>query len=252
MICNLTWTQGILPEEWREAEIIQIHAQGKLKHDKASYRPISLLGCIGKTICEWSTTGVYHSGSNNCILNVSQSGYRKFRSLEDQTTYMAQADEGAFQRKQKVSIYLKLLTKSRKKDLSANSPNVALKKRCLSGSEVKRRCARVKASNTISDLVHLHEGVPQGGVLSCPQSFFWSILMIYLNYSVRTSTVPYTQMIWQYGLRRKPLVQHKPECRMPSAKWNSGLRTGVSPSMRVKQSQCFSLYQLSQSSLDFR
>ena len=29
-----------------------------------------------------------------------------------------------------------------------------------------RRCARVKANNTISNLVHLHEGVPQGGVLS--------------------------------------------------------------------------------------
>ena len=30
--------------------------------------------------------------------------------------------------------------------------------------------------------------------------------MIYLNYLVLTSTVPYTQMIWQYGLRWKPSV----------------------------------------------
>ena len=70
--------------------------------------------------------------------------------------------------------------------------------------------------------------------------------------SVLTSTVPYTQMIWQYGLRRKPLAQHKPVCRMQSAKWNSGQRIGVSPLMRVKQPKCFSLYQPSQSSSDLR
>ena len=29
-----------------------------------------------------------------------------------------------------------------------------------------RRCARVKTNNTLSNLVNLHEGVPQGGVLS--------------------------------------------------------------------------------------
>ena len=74
---------------------------------------------------------------------------------------------------------------------------------------------------------------------SCPQHSFWSTLTTYLNYLVFSSTAPYTQMIWQYGQLRKPLVQHKPECRMPSAKWNSGQKTGVSPSMRAKQPQCF-------------
>ena len=49
-ICNLSWTQGILPEERREAEIIPIYKQGKPKHDKTSYRPISLLSCICKTM----------------------------------------------------------------------------------------------------------------------------------------------------------------------------------------------------------
>ena len=102
-----------------------------------------------------------------------------------------------------------------------------------------------ETSMTFKESVFLSEG-------SCPQRSFWSTLMIYLNYSVHTSTVPYTQMIWQYGLGRKLLVQNKPECRMPSAKWNSGQRTRVSPSMIVKQPQCFSLYRPSQSSSDLR
>ena len=61
---------------------------------------------------------------------------------------------------------------------------------------------------------------------SCPQQSFWSTLTTYLNYLVLTSTVP-TRRIWQYGLLRKLLVQHKPECRMLSAKWNSGQKTGI-------------------------
>ena len=73
----------------------------------------------------------------NGILSDSQSGYRKFRSTEDQTTYLAQEVEDAFQKKNRKSsllflTYPKHLTK---KDFSANSPNVALKERCRSGSE---------------------------------------------------------------------------------------------------------------------
>ena len=48
-ICILSWAQGILPEEWKEAEIIPIHKQGKPKHDKASYRPISWIKELGRT-----------------------------------------------------------------------------------------------------------------------------------------------------------------------------------------------------------
>ena len=133
-ICNLSWTQGILPEEWREAEIIPIYKQGKLKHDKTSYRPIRFLSCISKTIKRMVNTRLLQHLEQNGILSDSQSGYRKFRSTEDQTAYLAQEVEDAFQKKQKVlatfSTYPKHWTKSEKKDVSANSPNVALKERC--------------------------------------------------------------------------------------------------------------------------
>ena len=48
----------------------------------------------------------------NGILSNSQSGYRKFRSIEDQTTYLAQEVEDAFQKRQKVLATLFDLSKA--------------------------------------------------------------------------------------------------------------------------------------------
>ena len=75
-ICNLSWTQGILPEELRprEAEIIPIHKQGKLKHDIASYGPISLLSCICKTMERMVNNRRLPHLEQNGIINDSQSG----------------------------------------------------------------------------------------------------------------------------------------------------------------------------------
>ena len=72
----------------------------------------------------------------NGILSDSQSGYRKFRSTEDQFTYLAQEVEDVFQKKKPESpcyfflTFPKHLTKSGKKDFSASSSNVAFKERC--------------------------------------------------------------------------------------------------------------------------
>ena len=134
-ICNLSWTQGILPEEWREAEIIPIYKQVKPKNDKTSYRLISLLSFICKTMERMVNTRLLQHLEQNGILSDSQSGYRKFRSIEDQTTYLAQEVEDAFQKKTESPCYFfltypKHLTKFGKKDFSANFPNVALKERC--------------------------------------------------------------------------------------------------------------------------
>ena len=48
-----------------------------------------------------------------------------------------------------------------------------------------RRCARFKANNTISNLVHLHEGVPQGGILS-PTLYINDLHLLFSPYIHRT------------------------------------------------------------------
>ena len=214
-ICNLSWTQGILLEEWRRAEIIPIYKQEKPKHDKTSYRPKVFLAVSAKPWSKWST-GFKHTWSKTALSMTHNQVTEKLETLKIKPhTWLKQ---------------LKMLSRKKKKNRNSLDTFFDLSKafdkvwqegllcklsRCgVPGKMLiwirdylTRRCARVKANNAISNL--------GGGGVFCPQYSFWSTLATYLSYLVLTSTVPYTHIIWQYGLRRKPLVQHKPECRMP-------------------------------------
>ena len=48
-IFNHSWETGTLAQTWREATMIPILKKGK-DPKQASYRPISLISCVGKTM----------------------------------------------------------------------------------------------------------------------------------------------------------------------------------------------------------
>ena len=100
-IFNQSWKTGIVPAVWKEAQIIPTPKKGKDKKDLHSYRPISILNCVGKQmerVVNWHL--INHLETNN-ILSPIQTGYRNFRSTEDQLAYFAQDIENAFQEKKK-------------------------------------------------------------------------------------------------------------------------------------------------------
>ena len=82
---NNYWKSGTVPALWKNATIIHIYKKGKGKKHSSSYRPVSILGCLGKLLERIiSTRLMAHLEANN-ILSPTQSGYRKHRSITSTT-----------------------------------------------------------------------------------------------------------------------------------------------------------------------
>ena len=96
----------------KEAIIIPILKKGKDRHNKTSYRPISLLSCVGKTMERTVNRRLQHHLEKNGLLSPSQSGFRKNRSTEDQVALLTQDIENGFQQKIKTLAVFVDLTKA--------------------------------------------------------------------------------------------------------------------------------------------
>ena len=79
--------------------MIPILKKGKDPKQAASYRPISLTSCVGKTMERVVNQRLKWYLETNDLLAPEQAGFRQFRATEDQTTYLAQEIEDALQEK---------------------------------------------------------------------------------------------------------------------------------------------------------
>ena len=180
-IFNDSWRTGVVPSIWKEAEIIPIPKKGKDKKDPTSYRPISLLSCVGKLLERMVNRRLTFLLEAQNILTPTQTGYRKFRSTEDQLALLVQDVENSFQEKKKAlavffdlsrafdtvwkgGLILKLLRAGIRENLFMWTKNYLF-----------NRTARVKLDGFYSSKVKLREGVPQGGVLSP------TLFLLYIN-----------------------------------------------------------------------
>jgi len=96
-IFNHSSATGILPQTCREATMIPFLNKGKDPKQAASYRPISLTSCVGKTMERVVNQRLKWYMETNDILAPVQASFRQFRATENQTTYLAQEVEDAFQ-----------------------------------------------------------------------------------------------------------------------------------------------------------
>ena len=180
-IINQSWKEAVFPEEWKEAEIVPIHKNGKQKHNKTSYRQISLFRCLGKTFEKMVNNRLLTFLEQNNLIDECQSGFRKNRSTEDQITLLSQEIEDAFQTKQKTLAVFFDLTKAFDKvwkdGLLYKLITNGIRGRMFGWIRdyLGRRRGRVKLDGYISKLVTLEEGVPQGG------SLFPTLFVIFIN-----------------------------------------------------------------------
>ena len=171
-IYNQSWKTGEFPAKWKEAILIPILKKGKDKNNKESYRPISLLSCLGKTMERMINKRLQNHLERNGLLDPTQSGFRKNRSTEDQIAYLTQEVENGFQRKMKTIAVFVDLTKAFDK-VWKEGLLLKLARKEIGGkmyrwieSYLFHRSARVKLDGQLSHLVKIKEGVPQGGVIS--------------------------------------------------------------------------------------
>ena len=101
-IFNHSWIKGIVPAVWKEAIVIPVPKKGKDNKNPHSYRPISLLSCVGKLLERIINRRLINHLESNNVLSPTQTGYRKHRSTEDQLAYLAQNIKDGFQEKRKV------------------------------------------------------------------------------------------------------------------------------------------------------
>lgn len=172
LIYNQSWSKGKFPDSWREAIIVPILKKKKDKTKKSSYRPVSLLSCIGKLLERMVNWRLLKHLEENLLLNNSQSAYRKNRSTEDQLVYLSQELENAYQEKKKTLAVFVDLTKAFDKVWKEGLLLKLLRKKVdrqmflWIKDFLQHRTARLKLDGHTSHQIHLQQGVPQGGVIS--------------------------------------------------------------------------------------
>ena len=88
--------------KWKETYIRHILKKGKDKRQTGSYRPVTLLTCIGKLLERAINRRLLWHLESNSPLTKTQTGYRQNRSTEDQLAYLTQDIENAIQENKKI------------------------------------------------------------------------------------------------------------------------------------------------------
>jgi hypothetical protein len=172
-IYNRSFAEGNLADTWRKADVIPIPKPGKDPTSPASYRPISLLSCIGKLMERLVYNRVSYIAETQDILSVNQAGFRRRKSTIDQLLRLTQAAKlGGFVKEDVITILLDI---SRAYDrmwpngLRYKLYQLGYRGRLLRWMSdfLRGRIARVLVGDTASQYSDAYEmGVPQGSVLS--------------------------------------------------------------------------------------
>jgi len=96
---NLSWRSGEVPSRWRVADIRPILKPGKPAGTTSSFRPISLLSCIGKLVERLIQERLVYQLESQNLLHPSQAGFRRNRSTEEQVAAVCQLIQDGFQQR---------------------------------------------------------------------------------------------------------------------------------------------------------
>ena len=165
---NRSWNKELVPEVWTTAHLIPVLKRGKGKTNPSSYRPVSLLSCVGKLMERGITRRLTCFLETNNVFSPSQTGYRQHRSTEDQLALLSQDIEISFQEKRKLLAVFFDLSKGVEKGLQWKLLIAGVSGQMYRwiSSFLYHKMSRIKLDGSLSREIRLKEGVPQGSVLS--------------------------------------------------------------------------------------
>ena len=172
---NLSWDQGVCPQEWKNATIIPLLKTGKPASEISSYRPISLTSCFKSKLLErMIATRLIHIVETNGLLSNAQCGGRKNRCCEDLITRLTQAIDDGFQEKKPKRTVMALFDYSKAFDtvwrerllIILSEKGIPAKFIRWIAAFLNNRQARVLYGSAMSRSHKIKQGVPQGSVLA--------------------------------------------------------------------------------------
>ena len=169
---NRSWREEILPTDWKSGLLQPILKPEKKDFLVNSYRPITMLSCVGKLMERMVKTRLDWVVEKNTLLNPVQSGFRKGRSTFDQLTVVENDIRKAYDMNQHtIACFLDL-------DGAFDAVNHVAVLYKLTKMNIKGRMLgwiqnylsdrkfKVIFEGMISDELDIKSGVPQGGILS--------------------------------------------------------------------------------------
>ena len=171
-ILNQCLQENIFPKAWKSAKLRMLLKPAKDPTQASSYRPISLLSCLGKLLEKHVNNHLLKELTEKNYFKAVQAGYSKGRSPQEHTFRLSQDVMNGFKKQQcTAGIFLDvkaafdcvwrngLKYKIKKIGLSKQVENLLL-------SFLDDRTLHVFEKGCWSDTVYLLAGTPQGSVLS--------------------------------------------------------------------------------------
>ena len=102
-IFNLCFQVGLYPDDWKRARVRMLLKPGKPPDDSASYRPISLLSCLGKILEKIIKIQIDSADSRYKLIPEIHAGFRPKRSTQECFLRLMET-AGAARKKKKVVV----------------------------------------------------------------------------------------------------------------------------------------------------
>lgn len=172
MLFNQSFQLGIVPDAWKKGIVLPILKPGKDPSLAASYRPITLLSCLGKLMERLVAARLEYTVEKESLLSPGQCGFRKGLCTLDVLVRLESRIRQA-QSTASVCLVVYVDLKSAFDKVWIDGLLYKLARAGICGALARwlnaylsERIASVRVNGIISDPLRLQAGVPQGAVLS--------------------------------------------------------------------------------------